>query len=76
MKEKKDPIFERDGFRMSIQKRYDGHEINYTQWEAKYVSELELVNTRLLNEIKELKRTINYQMDMLIRKIGNEKIED
>lgn len=73
---KEKSLFERDGFTMSIQKRYEGREINYTQWEAKYVSELELVNTRLLNEIKELKRTINYQMDMLVRKIGNEKIED
>ena len=61
-----DELFERDGFTLDIKKKFPKTDnmMHFTQWEAKYVSEMEYENDKMRAYIAQLERTISFQADL------------
>lgn len=58
-----------DDFSITMEQKYKGHPIKFTQWEAKYVSYLEQDNEHLKKLIGHLRGELNWERDRYIQKI-------
>jgi len=71
----KDELFEKDGFTMTMEQKFKGHPIKFTQWEARYVSHLEEDNGHLKKLVQHQRNEISWERDRYIRQITEDKTD-
>lgn len=60
-------LFEKDGFTMSVTTKFEGHEVTFTQWEAKCFNELTYENEHLKKLVSHLRSELHSERDRYIR---------
>ena len=62
-------LFEKDGFTLTMEQKFKGNPVKFTQWEAKYVSHLEQDNEHLKDLVSHLRSQLGRERDRYIESI-------
>ncbi len=65
----KDELFEKDGFRLTSEQTWNGNKLKFTQWEAKYVGEIERENEHLTKLLQHVRSELNWERERFINRI-------